>query len=98
MIDLTPTLRNHTHYQVSRKAHRTSQNLAISMAAPTHGKESTGIQQWLILHTAITCKHEHYVPQFNIFVSRKISNNKCGTQHSQTVVCKAERPNYIEIN
>jgi len=42
------TLRIHTHCQVAQKTNRTSQNLSISMAAPTHGrKESTGIQHYI---------------------------------------------------
>jgi len=32
---IKPPLRNHTHCQVARKDHLTSQNLAKSMAAPT---------------------------------------------------------------
>ena len=55
-----------------------------------------------ILHTAISCKHEHYVLSFNIFVTRKISNNKCGTQHSRNVSlhydnAKSNKLNFISL-
>jgi len=35
-------IRIHTHCQVARKAHRTSQNLSKSMAAPTHERRKHG--------------------------------------------------------
>jgi len=62
-----PTLSIHTHCQVAQKAHRTSQNLSKSMAAPTLLKRKHG-------HTTKAIRNAGKVLNMNIIETNKINS------------------------